>query len=261
MYKIYKAEGAIISSNSKTGFVWDGDHFLMNQFLHPFHGADYFNVARSNGLSFWESNPYTFGGSLMWELFLENELPFYDDLVTTSFSGINLGEISYSVSNLIIDESSIGFERFLHKFTSTVINPIQGFNRLVRGDTWRLGSPNKRTDFTLIVSGGIHNVFFSKNINDSKTYLTLRANLNYTYRFDVDRHTKPFDYFSLYTEVNISQRDEFVGLLNIGINYKLLENNYLGLEFLMYERYGDYKYYHDYSSSNTALRLYTRLII
>lgn len=374
-----------IEDNFKTGFVWDEDHFLMNQFLHPFHGAAYFNAARSNGLSFWESTPYTIGGSLMWELFMENEPPSYNDLVTTSFSGITLGEISYRVSNLIIDESSIRFERFLREFTSTIINPMQGFNRLIRGDMWRSGSPNKRPDFKLVVSTGIHSMFLSKNINDQNTYLTLRANLNYGDRFDVDKHTEPFDYFSLHTEVNIAEGDdlvaifasgvltdsklklfdhtdniiglynefdffindvykltaaslagqlinritlsnslmmennlslsailiggtnsqyaveegkeyilgpggsgsvgikflfenfgevfsnykrywihtlsgaegeEFVGLLNIGINYQLLENSYLGLEYLLYERYGDYKYYPDTQDSNSALRIY-----
>jgi len=376
-----------IEDNFKTGFVWDEDHFLMNQFLHPFHGANYFNAARSNGLSFWESAPYTFGGSLMWELFMENEPPSYNDLVTTSFSGITLGEISYRVSNLIIDESSTGFERFFREFTSTVINPMQGFNRLIRGDMWKPGSPNKRPDFKLIASTGVHTVFFSKNINDSKTYLTLRANLNYSDRFDVDKHTKPFDYFSLHAEVNIAEGDdivgifasgvitdsklklfdntdniiglykeidlfindvykltaasvtgqlinrvplsnsltmennlsisailmggtnsqyaveegkdynlgpgasgsigikflfenfgevfsnykrywihtlsgaesnEFVGLLSAGINYQLYSKTALGLEFLLYERYGDYKYYENYSSSNSALRFYVK---
>ncbi|PKL85298.1 MAG: hypothetical protein CVV22_08510 [Ignavibacteriae bacterium HGW-Ignavibacteriae-1] len=374
-----------IKDNFKTGFVSDDDRFLMNQFLHPFHGANYFNAARSNGLSFWESAPYTIGGSLMWELFMENKPPSYNDLITTSFSGITLGEISYRVSNLIIDESSTGFERFLREFTSTVINPMLGFNRLIRGDMWKSGSPNIRPDFKLIVSTGVHNVFFSKNINESKAYLTLRANLNYSDRFDVDKHTKPFDYFSLHTEVNIAEGDEivaifasgvitdsklelfdntdniiglykeidlfinnvykltatsatgqlinrvllsnsltmennisisailmggtnsqyaveeekdynlgpgasgsigvkflfndlgevysnykrywihtlagaegneFVGLLNTGINLHLSRKTALGLEFLLYERYGDYKYYENYSSSNTALRFF-----
>ncbi len=379
-----------IEDNFKTGFVWDEDHFLMNQFLHPFHGANYFNAARSNGLSFWESAPYTFGGSLMWELFMENEPPSSNDLVTTSFSGITLGEISYRVSNLIIDESSTGFERFIREFTSTVINPMQGFNRLIRGDMWKPGSLNKRPDFKLIASTGVHTVFFSKNINDSKTYLTLRANLNYSDRFEVDKHTKPFDYFSLHAEVNIAEGDdivgifasgvitdsklklfdntdniiglykeidlfindvykltaasvtgqlinrvllsnsltmenninisaiimggtnsqyaveegkeynlgpgasgsigikflfvnfgevfsnykrywihtlsgaesnEFVGLLSAGINYQLYSKTALGLEYLLYERYGDYKFYPNYSSSNTALRFYVRQVI
>nr|HMN26471.1 hypothetical protein [Ignavibacteriaceae bacterium] len=53
-----------------------------------------------------------------------------------------------------------------------------------------------------------------------------------------------------------AEGEEFVGLLNIGINYQLLENSYLGLEYLLYERYGDYKYYPDTQDSNSALRIY-----
>lgn len=376
-----------IENNFKTGFVWDEDNYLTNQFFHPFHGSLYFNSARSNGLEFWEAVPYSLSGSLMWELFMENEPPSYNDLVNTTVSGITMGEISYRVSNLIIDESAVGFERILREFTSTVINPMQGFNRLIRGDMWKAGSQNKRPDFNLVFSAGVHNLFLRKNIDDSKTYLTLRADLNYGNIFDVTKHKKPFDYFSLHTEYNIAEGDdiigifasgvvvdnkfylfentdnifglykeidilinetyqlsatsltakiisrvplstsikmqnnlnisailmgatnsqyaaeegkkynlgpgasgsigikfifddlgevysnykrywihtlagaegnEFVGLLISGINYRLRNNTALGLEFLLYERYGDYEDYENYSSSNTALRLYVK---
>ncbi len=376
-----------IENNFKTGFVWDEDDYLTNQFFHPFHGSLYYNSARSNGLEFWEAVPYSLGGSLMWELFMENEPPSHNDLVNTTVSGITMGEISYRVSNLIIDESAVGFERFLREFTSTVINPMQGFNRLIRGDMWKAGSPNKRSDFNFVFSTGVHNLFFSKNINDSKTYLTLRADLNYGNIFDVSKHKKPFDYFSLHTEFNIAEGDdiigifasgvlvdnkiylfentdnifglykeidilinetyqlsatsltakiinrvplstsikmqnnlnvsaivmgatnsqyaaeegkeynlgpgasgsigirfifddlgevysnykrywvhtlagaegnEFVGLLNTGINLQLSRKTALGMEFLLYERYGDYEYYENYSSSNSALRFYVK---
>ncbi len=39
-----------IKYNLKYGFVWDDDGYLTNQFWHPFHGANYYNAARSNGL-------------------------------------------------------------------------------------------------------------------------------------------------------------------------------------------------------------------
>lgn len=44
-----------IRNNFKTGFVWDNDLFTTNMFAHPYHGNLYFNAARTNGLSFWES--------------------------------------------------------------------------------------------------------------------------------------------------------------------------------------------------------------
>lgn len=376
-----------IKNNFKNGFEWDVDGYLMNQFWHPYHGSNYYNIARSNGLGFWESAPYAFGGSLMWEYFMENEPPSYNDIVNTPVTGIILGEISFRVSNLIIDESTVGFERFLREFTSTLIAPMQGLNRMIRGDMWKAGVPTKRSNFNLIVSSGIHNVFFSSKINNSKSYATLRMDLNYGNQFAVADHKKPFDYFTLHTEVNVAQGDnivgifasgvvwdsnlklfekskniigiykevdihintiyklsatsvtgqiintipfspsisminyfglsailmggtnshyasesgkdynigpgasaklgikinfvnfgeiysnykrywihtlsgaeseEFVGLLNVGINYQLFKNNFLGLDFLLYERYGDYKYFSNYTDSNIALRIYIK---
>ncbi len=376
-----------VKNNFKTGFKWDVDGYLMNQFWHPYHGSNYFNLARSNGLGFWESAPYAFGGSLMWEFFMENEAPSYNDIVNTPVTGIILGEISFRVSNLIIDESAVGLERFLREFSSTIIDPMQGFNRLIRGDMWKAGKPNKRSKFNVIVSSGVHNVFFSSKINNSKSYVALRVDLNYGDQFSVSDHEKPFDYFTLHTEVNIAPGDnivgifasgviwdsklklfekskniigiykevdihintvyklsatsvtgqiintvplsesvslqnyfglsailmgatnsqyasesgkdynigpgasakigakaifknfgeiysnykrfwihtlsgaegeEFVGLLNIGINYQLLENSYLGLDFLLYERYGDYRYFPNTQDVNSALRIYLK---
>lgn len=206
-----------IKNNFKTGFKWDVDGYLMNQFWHPYHGSNYYNLARSNGLGFWESAPYAFGGSLMWEYIMENEPPSYNDIVNTPVTGIILGEISFRVSNLIIDESAVGFERFLREFTSTLIDPMQGFNRLIRGEMWKAGKPNKRSKFNVIVSSGVHNVFFSSKMNNSKSYVALRADLNYGDQFSVSDHQKPFDYFTLHTEVNIAQGDNIVGIFASGV--------------------------------------------
>lgn len=379
-----------IKDNFKTGFVWDEDNYMMNQFFHPYHGANYYNSARSNGLDFWESAPYTFGGSLMWEFFMENEPPSYNDLVNTSVSGITLGEISYRVSNLIIDESTTGIERFVREFSSTIINPMQGFNRLIKGSMWKTGERITKSDYKLLLSTGVHNLFLDGKFNNSISYLSLRADLIYGNKFSTSKNKEPFDYFSLRTEFNFAKGDdilgifasgvlwdgkiklfgnsnsiigiykeidilsnivyklsaasfsgqvvnihpvsnsisiesnlsaafilmggtnskyaadegkdynlgpgasgnigvkfifnefgevysnfkrywihtlagadgnEFIGLLNSGINYNIFQNSILGLEFLLYERYGDYKKYENYSDSNTAFRIYFRHII
>lgn len=68
-----------IRNNLKTLPVWDTDKFSTNLVAHPYHGSLYFNAARSNGLSFWQSIPVTFGGSLMWEYFMETERPSLND--------------------------------------------------------------------------------------------------------------------------------------------------------------------------------------
>ncbi len=201
-------------NNFKMGFTWDNDSFEMNQFFHPYHGASYYNTARSNGLNFWESSLYVFGGSLMWEYLMETERPSYNDLLNTTVSGISLGEISNRVSNLIIDENTKGFERFFREFTATLINPMQGFNRLIKGDMWKLGSSPKLMDFHFAFASGIHNVY---NNNESRTYLALRVNLDYGNKFAVSSHKKPFDYFTLQTEANIKNGSDIYGIFASGV--------------------------------------------
>ena len=92
-----------IRSNVKNGFVWDNDQFSTNLFAHPYHGGLYFNTARSNGLSFWESVPYSFAGSLMWEVMAEREPPAINDLITTTCGGVALGEVTNRLSALVLD--------------------------------------------------------------------------------------------------------------------------------------------------------------
>lgn len=379
-----------IKNNFKYGFVWDADGYLINQFWHPYHGSNYYNAARSNGLEFWESAPYAFFGSLIWEYFFENERPSYNDIVNTPVTGIILGEISFRVSDLIIDESAIGFERFLREFSSTLIDPMKGFNRLIRGDMWKTRLSKKKNNFNIVVSTGVHNVFYGNKFNDNKSYIALRADLNYGDEFSVSGHKKPFDYFSLHTEVNVTEGDniaeifasgvlcdnklnlfehtkniigiykeidihintvyklsatsvtgqiinrinispsismqnyfglsailmggtnsqysseygkdynigpgasgkiglalkfkklgevytnykrywihtlsgadseEFVGLFNFGISYNLFDQTSLGLDYLLYERFGYYKYFPNTTDTNSALRVYIKHII
>lgn len=226
-----------IGDNFKTGFVWDEDPFLTNQFMHPFHGAAYFNSARSNGLGFWESAPYALFGSFMWEFFMENEPPSYNDIVNTPVTGIILGEISYRVSNLIIDESTTGAERVVRELSSTIINPMQGFNRLIRGDMWKLGKSNTKNNFDIDLSLGAHNLLLDNRFDQSKTYLMMRVNMDYGNKFDVDANKKPFDYFSLHTEVNAGPDDNIVGILASGV----LWDNHLDLFKTSQNMIGIYK--------------------
>ena len=80
-----------IKNNIRHGFVWDNDQFSTNLFAHPYHGNLYFNTARSSGMTFWESAPYAFAGSLMWETCAEIEPPAINDLMATTLGGIALG--------------------------------------------------------------------------------------------------------------------------------------------------------------------------
>ena len=90
-----------IKHNIQNGFVWDNDQFSTNLFAHPYHGGLYFNAARSNGMNFWQSIPYSFCGSLMWETTCEIEPPAINDLMATTMGGVCIGEVTHRISNLV----------------------------------------------------------------------------------------------------------------------------------------------------------------
>ena len=137
-----KISPTTIKNNIKHGFVWDNDQFSTNLFAHPYHGNLYFNTARSNGMTFWESAPYALAGSLMWETCAEVEPPAINDLMATTLGGIALGEVTFRFSSQLLDDSKRGFGRFLRELAAGVICPPRAFNRLITGDAWRVRTEN-----------------------------------------------------------------------------------------------------------------------
>lgn len=190
-----------IHENFKTGFVWDNDQFSTNLFAHPYHGGLYFNSARSNGLTFWESVPYSFCGSLMWEMTCETEPPAINDLMATTMGGVCIGEITHRVSNLVYDDRRRGFRRLLQELLGAVTCPIRELNRIFSGDAWRVRREGylyhdfDRIPVGLAVSAGYHyradnNALFR---GEGVPYVNLA--LAYGDPFDEDDR-KPYDYFT-----------------------------------------------------------------
>ncbi|MDR1171477.1 MAG: DUF3943 domain-containing protein, partial [Bacteroidales bacterium] len=126
-----------IKYNLRHGPVWDNDNISTNLFWHPYTGSLYFNAARSNGLNFWTSIPYAFGGSVLWEIFGESEPPSINDLIATPVGGIALGEITHRISYLILDDSKRGWARFGRELAAGIVSPMGLLNRLFYGDAWR----------------------------------------------------------------------------------------------------------------------------
>lgn len=123
-----------IKRNFKIGPVWDTDKFSTNLVSHPYHGSSYYNAARSSGMNIWESIPFTLGGSLMWEFFMETGPPSINDMIATTFGGVALEEITYRISDLFIDDRTTGKERIGREIVAGVISPIRAFNRIITGD-------------------------------------------------------------------------------------------------------------------------------
>src|SRR3954470_12610994 len=120
--------------NLKFPWQWDNNKFNNNQFAHPYHGSLYYNAARANGYNFWQSAPWAFAGSLMWELFGEVWAPAPNDLANTTLGGITLGEMLFRFSSLTLDNQATGSNRAMREVGAARITPVRGFSRLVRGE-------------------------------------------------------------------------------------------------------------------------------
>ncbi|HEX2607915.1 MAG TPA: DUF3943 domain-containing protein [Flavisolibacter sp.] len=110
---------------------WDDNTFATNQFAHPYHGNLYFNAFRTNGYDFLRSALPTLGGSLLWELAGETHAPAPNDLLNTTLGGISLGEITYRLSQRLVATRQTGFKRQVREVAALLINPLNGWNRIV----------------------------------------------------------------------------------------------------------------------------------
>lgn len=222
---VLNADYAQISLNSvwnniKNGFVWDNDQFSTNLFAHPYHGGLYFNSARSNGLGFWESAPYAFCGSLMWETTCEIEPPAINDLIATTMGGVCIGEVTHRISDLVYDDSKRGFPRFVREFLGTLACPIRGLNRIVSGDAWRVrhdyckyhDSDRLPVDFS--VAAGYRYLADNNGLfrGESNPYVNLT--LKYGDPFN-EKENKPYDYFTADVTLGLSGNQPLVNSIHL----------------------------------------------
>ncbi len=184
-----------VSQNFKAGFGFDNDDFNTNQFGHPYHGSLFFNAARSNGFTYWESGLFTLAGSLIWECCMENTRPSWNDLVNTTLGGMALGEMEHRLSMVLLDNTATGAERFWRELGGAIVNPIGALTRLIDGDMSRVyPNPEERypDGFRLVGQFGYRRVEGSAAQNPNQGAINLAA--AYGDPFDADVR-KPFDAF------------------------------------------------------------------
>jgi len=185
--------------NLRLGWEWDEDAFFTNMFSHPYHGALYFNAGRSNGMGYFESVPIAFFGSWSWEYFGETYRPSLNDWFMTSFGGITLGEMFHRVGATIRDNNAGGVSRIMREIGALPLDPVGGFNRLLRGQ-WSERGPNPPEhaprDYVLRLGGGIR--FAKRLIDDSGAVSMSTFLLDLLYGDQVgQQYTKPFDVFNV----------------------------------------------------------------
>lgn len=201
--------------NMQTGWEWDIDRFGMNYFFHPFSGGMYFNAARANGYSFFESVPFAFLGSLEWEYFGENTLPSYNDFINTPINGSFLGEIFYRLGSNILDDQTTGTERFFRELAVAIITPTRFFSRLLQGELTRLTPEEvyQKEPLNVTLSGGYHRVNEGKTIEKGSNSVNFTLNLDYGNPFE-KRSRKPFDYFKLRTDMDFGVGRKIISLVS-----------------------------------------------
>src|ERR1700753_4300564 len=120
---------------------FDNDPLQTNQFGHPYHGSYFFNSFRTNGYNFWQSSMAAFAGSYVWETYAENQAPAPNDFINTGFGGTVLGEMTYRLSNRIVNNESVGFKRQVNEVIGMLVDPMNGLSRILDGK-WGKVSPN-----------------------------------------------------------------------------------------------------------------------
>jgi hypothetical protein len=101
--------------------VIDHDAYITNYVGHPYQGGYYYNCVRSQGANILQSSLFCLGQTLLWEYVWEAgiEQPSIQDLITTPFAGILVGEACHLAT---IKMSKHGFNT-LEKVATCIINP------------------------------------------------------------------------------------------------------------------------------------------
>ena len=251
---VYESPISNFKANTHRKWVVDNDAFATNQFLHPYQGAFYQGLARSSGLSFWESSAYTFGGSLLWEMGGETTRPSINDQVASGISGNLLGEPLFRMASLLLETDTTGEPRLWRRLAAAVISPSMGVNRLLYGKRFDgVFRSNDPAVFTRVDMGATLSTHFSSNVNvnadlsappSSQVYRRQSASALFTMSYGLPGKTdysyeRPFDYFNFEVSADTNNGIEALfsrGLL-VGSAYEW-GSNYRGIWGL----YGSYEY-------------------
>ena len=238
-----------IRQNFERGMVWDNDYFHMNMFMHPYHGNLYFNAARTNGLTYWESAPYALFGSAMWEFFGEVDPPAINDIFATTCGGMAIGEMTHRLSRTVLDDRARGFRRFLREAAAAIINPIQGLHRIISGDAWRVKSSHYHYhDFRQIPLDASVSIGWRYLADDGALFRGVHApfvNLTLAYGTSVDgeSHRTPYDFFDIEANMAFGGGQPLVNTLSIVgrlWSTPILDKKDMAGEFGIYQHYNYY---------------------
>ncbi len=195
--KVFKTDPSSFWDNLIRGH-WgiDNDDYVTNQIRHPYQGSIYQGLARSAGLSFWESAGYTFLGSFLWETGGETTPPSINDQVASGVGGVFLGEALFRMASLILEHTRPGFWRELG---TAVVSPPTSFNRHAFGSRFKAIFPSRDPAiFWRFQLGPTVNIYTSGA--PSSDFEPNEAMVNFLLTYGLPgkpgySYTRPFDYF------------------------------------------------------------------
>ncbi len=201
----YKVTPASIRRNLRGPWVVDDDPFEINQFLHPYQGAMYHGIARSNGLSYWPSVAYTFAGSALWEIAGETTPPSRNDQIASGIAGSFLGEPLFRISRLLLERADHGPGAW-RTLASVLVSPPTGINHALVGDPEGSLAPDAvpfsdvRVQFGTSATATGHSRLVSSR---ALRRPSLALSMDYGYPGNASyRHQRPFDYFRIETSLS-----------------------------------------------------------
>ena len=248
-----------IRRNLRGPWVVDDDPFEINQFGHPYQGAMYHGIARSNGLGYFPAMIYTFAGSAMWEIAGETTPPSFNDQVASGVAASFLGESLFRLSRLALDRSD-GQPGVWRKLGAILASPPAGLNQLMVGTPAGLPSADAvpfsdiRVQFggTAIAERGTR-----ANVALDAFQPHFAFSIDYGYPGHAEyQHRRPFDYFRF--ESNISSE----GMEQLSTRGLVAGGDYgAGALDGIWGLYGTYDYFtpDDFRLSSTAFAFGTTL--
>jgi hypothetical protein len=196
----FDVDWSSIEKNLTTAPHFDQDPFNVNQLGHPYQGNIYYGIARSTGLSYWESLLYTLGGSFLWETAGETTRPSINDHVATGLGGTFVGEAFFRMASLLL-EGGGGTPGFWRELGAAVIAPPLGVNRLVFGERFDPVFPSRDPAIYVTVGAGATLTARVRNVGVTLDEREQDATLNFSMTYGLPgkpgyRYRRPFDYFS-----------------------------------------------------------------
>ena len=245
--------------NLRGPWVVDDDPFEINQVGHPYQGAMYHGIARSNGLGYWPSVVYTFAGSALWEIAGETTPPSRNDQIASGIAGSFLGEPLFRISRLLLERTENGPGPW-RALAAVLVSPPTGINHAFVGRPAGSPAPDAvpfsdiRVQFgTTAVASGRGRSLSSLALNEPH----LALSMDYGYPGSASyRHERPFDYFRIESSVSSD------GVEHVSSRGLIAGTDYgAGRVAGIWGLYGTYDYFRpdDFRLSTTAFSLGTTL--